>query len=124
MSTGLRSIKDLWPGDRFYLANGCPCIYERYVDVNYDKHRAIYENGGKDLELNGTTDVMLALRWGDILQRLIDGKCYRRRAWVEGVYISFDCMSKFVTLHGRTAPARWSPYQDDFSEDDWEEVIL
>ena len=98
----MSTVKDLWPGDRFYLANGCPCIYQKYVDVQYDKHEAIYENGGKNLELNGTTEVMLALRWEDILQRLEAGKNYRRRAWVEGIYISFDCCSKFVTLHGRT----------------------
>jgi hypothetical protein len=66
--------------------------------------------------------VVLAQRFFDVLPRLLEGKKYRRQGWVANVYISFDAGEKFVTLHGRTAPTRWSPYKDDFDAEDWEEV--
>ena len=66
--------------------------------------------------------VTLSLRFFDVLPRLIAGKKYRRQGWVEGIYITFDSGEKFVTLHGRTAPMRWTPYKDDFDAEDWEEV--
>jgi len=66
--------------------------------------------------------VTLALRFFDVLPRLLAGKKYRRQGWVANVYITFDEGQKFVTLHGRTAPTRWTPYKDDFDAEDWEEV--
>jgi len=74
----------------------------------------------KTFELHST--VVLAMRFIDVLPRLKVGKKYRRLVWCKGIYITFDEGVKFVTLHGRNAPMRWTPYKDDFDEEDWVEV--
>lgn len=71
---------------------------------------------------DGSIIVTLSMRFFDILPRLIEGKKYRRQSWIANVYIMFDAAERFVTLHGRTSPTRWSPYKDDFDAEDWEEV--
>ncbi|MFA5053276.1 MAG: hypothetical protein WC565_04420 [Parcubacteria group bacterium] len=65
----------------------------------------------------------LGLMFVDVLPGLKEGKKYRRKAWVEGVFITFEPGMRFITLHGKTGiHMRWTPYQDDFDGEDWEEV--
>lgn len=65
----------------------------------------------------------MGLMFADVLPGLKEGKKYRRKAWVEGVFITFEPGMKFITLHGKTGiHMRWTPYQDDFDGTDWEEV--
>lgn len=65
----------------------------------------------------------LGLMFVDVLPGLKEGKKYRRKSWVEGVFITFESGMRFITLHGKTGiHMRWTPYQDDFDGEDWEEV--
>lgn len=67
-------------------------------------------------------DYPIGLRFVDIVARLIAGKKFRRKSWIAGIYIRFNPNMKFVELYGKASSTKWSPYKDDFVENDWEEV--
>ena len=62
---------------------------------------------------------------------LLKGKKVRCKDWIAGVYIYANSLRlghpecSFIYLGGLdgTPPTNWKPYLDDFSKNDWEEVI-
>jgi hypothetical protein len=62
---------------------------------------------------------------------VLKGRKVRRNAWVAGVYIYADslrlghpeCSFVYLGGHPDLPPTNWKPYVDDFSKNDWEEVI-
>jgi hypothetical protein len=109
--------------ERFRAENGNYYVNLTQLDFNDKLTFAAHQEGSQVVAFfDGSIIVTLSLRFFDVLPRLLEGKKYRRQGWVENIYITFDAGQKFVTLHGRTAPMRWTPYKDDFDAEDWEEV--